>query len=251
VHEQDRLLSPADFGAAFGLLTRLPVGFSARGARSVWLWPLVGLAVGAIGTLAGGLAVWLGVPVGAAAVLVIAVQVMITGAMHEDGLADSADGLFGGTSRDHALAIMKDSRIGTFGALALILTMLARWSLISLLLTGPWAAMVLVSALSRLPMAVLMTALPHARSGGLSVMTGRPHRPEVALAALIALALCVPVAGWATFSVAAVLLFTTLAMGWLANRKIGGQTGDILGATQQISDVALLALFAGLSGQMT
>ena len=246
--EQDRLLSPADFGAAFGLLTRLPVGFSARGARSVWLWPIVGLAVGALGALAGGLSLAVGLPVGAAAVVVIAVQVIVTGAMHEDGLADSADGLFGGKTRDQALLIMKDSRIGTFGSLALVLVMLARWSLLGVLLGGPLALILIAAALSRLPMAVLMASLPHARANGLSVMTGRPPGRALALALAIGLMLAFPVVDWAVGAVAAVLLATTLTVGWLAHRKLGGQTGDVLGAAQQVSEVALLAMFASLFG---
>ena len=125
---------------------------------------------------------------------------------------------------------------------------IACWSLLVALLSGPWAMILIAAALSRLPMAILMAVLPHARANGLSVLTGRPPVRAVGLAVVIGVLLAVPVTGWATFAVAAVLLATTLAVGWLAHRKLGGQTGDILGAAQNLSEVALMALFASLSG---
>ena len=96
----------------------------ARVAAAAWAWPLAGMAVGLLGAAAGGLVLWLGVAPAAAAAIAIAAQIFATGALHEDGLADSADGLWGGWDKARRLAIMKDSRIGTYGVLALVLVTL-------------------------------------------------------------------------------------------------------------------------------
>ncbi|MEL6316326.1 MAG: adenosylcobinamide-GDP ribazoletransferase, partial [Pseudomonadota bacterium] len=128
----------ADLAAAAALLTRAPVPVDhahagRRGARAAWAWPVVGAALGgaAAAALAGGLA--LGLPPGPAAAAALAALVLATGALHEDGLADLADGLGGGRDRARALEIMRDSRIGAFGAAALLLAFLARWSALAAL----------------------------------------------------------------------------------------------------------------------
>ena len=110
---------------AFSLLTRLPVG-QIEGqvpplAASGWAWPLVGAVVGAIMALAGGVGLWLGLPPVMVAILSLAAGAWVTGAMHEDGLADVADGFGGGRDRARKLEIMRDSRVGSYGVLALIL----------------------------------------------------------------------------------------------------------------------------------
>ena len=119
----DALMTLGDLPAALGLLTRLPVrvntaNATARGARAAWAWPLAGVAVGAIAALAAAAAMWCGLPLGVCSLLLIAVQMIVSGAMHEDGLADIIDGLWGGWDKDRRLAIMKDSQIGTYGVLA-------------------------------------------------------------------------------------------------------------------------------------
>ena len=113
-----------DLRLALGLLTRLPLPSTpdmARGAQAAWAWPLAGLAPAALAALAMALGSALGVLPGVAAALGLAVSVMVTGAMHEDGLADTADGLWGGWTPERRLEIMKDSRIGAYGVIALIL----------------------------------------------------------------------------------------------------------------------------------
>lgn len=238
---------PSDLLSAFALLSRLPLpNHQATGAASAWAWPLVGLALGALGAAIATGALWLGVTPGVTAVLVLALGAMLTGGLHEDGLSDSADGLFGGWTRERRLEIMKDSRVGSYGVLALVLVTLARWSALTAVLVhgGHWEALVAAGALSRAPMALVMALLPNARGEGLSHATGRP-RPATALAALaLALVVAVVLTGWT----AVVLLFATLAVTlWLAFtalRKIGGQTGDILGATQQLAEVACLAVLS-------
>ena len=246
---------PQDVPAALGLLTRLPVpvdgaAAAARGAAAAWAWPLAGAVVGLLGAAAGGLALGLGLAPGAAAALAIATQMMVTGALHEDGLADTADGLWGGWDKTRRLAIMKDSRIGTYGVLALVLVTLLRWVALAALFTAgtPLAALIAAGALSRAPMAVLMAALPNARGSGLSQSVGQPAVPTVALGVAVALvcgglALGLPVLGMALWIGGA-----TLVLGLVARAKIGGQTGDILGAAQQLAEVLALTLAAALLG---
>ena len=125
---------------ALVLLTRLPLPHLpkdsfARQSRAVWAFPLAGLVVGGLATVmaAAALAVW---PPAVAAGLALAVQILVTGAMHEDGLADSADGLWGGFDRSRRLEIMKDSQIGTYGVLALVLSLGLRWLTLSALLAA-------------------------------------------------------------------------------------------------------------------
>ena len=173
-----------DLGAALGLLTRLPLGHMAsRGARAAWAWPLAGAVVAGLAALAGWVAGVLGLTPALVAGLTLATGVAVTGALHEDGLADSADGLWGGWTRERRLEIMRDSRIGTYGVLALVFVTGLRWAALTAIvaagaLLGPLLA---AAMLSRAAMAVLMARLPHARTDGLGHGTGRPPFPAVLL----------------------------------------------------------------------
>jgi len=238
-----------DLASGFGLLSRLPVPLRPfTGARSVWAWPLVGALLGgaAAAVAAAGQAV--GLPAGLIAAAVMATGAILTGAMHEDGLADSADGLFGGWTKERRLEIMKDSRIGSYGVLALLLAALARWSaLVALIEAGPiWAVLLAVGCLSRAPMAVLMAALPPARPGGLSAGTGRPPAARVAVGLVIAGSIATAACGAAALPFALAACLPALLMAGLARARIGGQTGDILGATQHLAEVAILGTAAAL-----
>lgn len=232
-----------DLASGFGLLSRLPLPQRAfSGARSVWVWPLVGAVIGA----AAGLAAWAGtvagLPPGVTAAAVMAVTTLLTGAMHEDGLADSADGLFGGWTPERRLEIMKDSRIGSYGMLALLITGLARWSALTVLIAAPSALLILIAAggLSRAPMAMMMALMPNARKGGLSAGTGRPSLPRTALCCGLALAIALTALGPAAFPLILAAILPAVAMAALAQRRIGGQTGDILGAAQYLGETAVL-----------
>lgn len=240
-----------DLRGAFGLLTRLPLPAPStppRGAATAWAWPLVGATVGALAAIAGAAALTLGLTAGVAAALVLATQAMVTGAMHEDGLADSADGLWGGWDKPRRLAIMKDSHIGSYGVLALLLCSLGRWSALSVLLdSGPyWPTLVAVGTLSRLPVVMIMASLPNARGSGLSQAVGRPDGTTTALALGLGIALSLALVGSAALGMAGLALAATLALALIAWVKIGGQTGDILGASQQLAEVAALAAAAAL-----
>ena len=236
-----------DILSAFALLTRLPLPQPAtfRGGASAWAWPVVGAAVGVAMAGAAGVALWLGLPAGVAAGVALAAGAMATGALHEDGLADTADGLFGGWTKERRLEIMKDSRIGSYGVLALLVVTLARWSaLVALIGGGEWAAIVAAAAIGRAPMPVLMALLPNARGAGLSASTGAPGVAVAVLAGGIAVLLALVLAGGAAVGMALGAAVTSAALAALAKRKIGGQTGDILGAAQQLAETAALAMAA-------
>lgn len=230
--------------AALGLLSRLPLpSHVSRGADAAWAYPLAGTIVGGLAGLAGWLMLALGLPPAGAAVVVLLCATMMTGALHQDGLADLADGLWGGQTAERRLAIMKDSHIGAYGVLALVLSVLAQWAGLSALLERPgaWGAIVGAATLSRATMPVMMAAMPNARESGLSRAVGMVS-PAVAGAAIgIGLGAAAVCFGLKTAVVAvAMASLITLAMGRLAMKKIGGQTGDVLGATQQVAEIAIL-----------
>lgn len=242
---------PRDIAEALALLTRLPVSVEPpmRGAAAAWAWPLAGAAVGLIGALTAWAAMGLGLGAQVAAALALGMQVLVTGALHEDGLADCADGFWGGSTRERRLAIMSDSRIGSYGAVGLSLVILLRWSALTVLIRAGagWDALMAAGALSRWPMAALLRALPPARADGMSRLVGRPDSRTLALGGAIALALALAAAGSA--GLGAALAAAVVAGVWilLVRARLGGQTGDTCGAVQQLSETAvLLTLLAGI-----
>ena len=230
------------------LLTRIPMptrGGAADLSRSAWAWPLIGLLVGALTALAATVALMLGFPPGLAAAVALATGIVVTGAMHEDGLTDTADGFWGGQTIARRLEIMRDSRIGTYGVLALVFSVLIRWAALSALFDAGWiwVPLLVAAATSRAAMAVAMHLLPNARHDGLSHDTGRPDRrvvlSGVAIAAVTALGLAGLAAVWIALTTALVLAGAIQ----MSRQKIGGQSGDTLGATQQVCEgTALLTM---------
>lgn len=245
----------AELRIAFGLLTRIPVehgaGWPSDGlARAAWAFPLVGASVGLAAAIVAALGAWIGLPPSLAALAAVAGMVALTGALHEDGLADTADAL--GTPRDRAraLAIMRDSRIGTFGALALGLTTAARvGALAALPSAAVLPALVGACSLSRLAMVWLMIALPAARADGLAASAGRPNAGRGVAAGAIGVAAALAAGGLANTmaQLALTVLLTWLLRAWFRQR-LGGHTGDTLGATQQIVEAALLILWVVIAG---
>lgn len=238
----------ADLRSAFMLLTRLPVHGTPtpRAADAAWAWTLPGILVGGLASVLGWGALWLGAPTPVAAMLSLGAMIAMTGALHEDGLADLADGFWGGFTPDRRLEIMRDSRIGTYGVIALTLSLLIRWSLIAtaMILVDP-LTLVIAATVSRAPMAVAMRWLPPARTDGLSRGAGRPGAAGALIGVAIAAAFLIP-AGLLGVVAALLVAGVTLGLGLLARRKIGGQTGDVLGAAQQLSEIAVLvALTSG------
>ena len=236
-------------------LTRLPIRWEGEmppdlAARSLRAGPVIGAAIGLVAGLLFVLLASIGVPAIAAALVAVAAQMLLTGALHEDGLADLADGLGGGDSRDSKLAIMRDSRIGSFGALALIVAVTARVSAIAAIPYG-WAAvaaLIAAGAVSRAGWPVLMAWLPPARADGLAASHGRQPADRlvatVAVAALISL-LVLPLGQAVAGLLAAALALAGL--GLLVLRQIGGYTGDVLGAAQQSTEIAMLVALASLA----
>lgn len=186
-----------------------------------------------------------------AAFLSLTLASLLTGGLHEDGLADSADGLFGGRDREHALTIMKDSRIGSFGVIALIASFGIRSAALYALLSAQGAviastAVIASAAFSRALMVWHWAHLPPARPNGTAVAMGQPQQAAVRMALAIGLALSLPLlfAGLA-LGAAALALLASAAVAFVFSRyvsqKLGGHTGDTIGATQQITEMALLA----------
>lgn len=232
-----------DLVSGFGLLSRLPLPERPfTGARSVWVWPLVGAVIGVAAGLTAMAGLWADLPPGVTAAAVMAVTTLLTGAMHEDGLADSADGLFGGWTPERRLEIMKDSRIGSYGMLALLITGLARWSALTVLVTSPapMAILIAAGALSRAPMAVMMALMPNARQGGLSAGTGQPSLSRTSLCCAASFTVALIALGPEALPLILAAALPAVVMARLAQKRIGGQTGDILGATQHLAETAIL-----------
>lgn len=232
-------------------LTRLPLGRLLPAqpvalARAAWAFPLAGVAVALPSGGVFWLAAQLGLPVLAGALLALGLAVLLTGALHEDGLADFADGC-GSADRRRALEIMRDSRIGSYGVLALILSLGLRASALAAMAPAAgWAALIGAAALSRGGMAVGLCALPPARADGLGRAAGRASAGQAALAVLIGALLMLWPAGLSGTWVMALLAcgLSQAAIARSARRRLGGQTGDVLGAMQQVGEVALLLVLA-------
>jgi len=235
---------------AFALLTRLPTPpFRGKGAVAgcVWAFPLVGAAVGALGAAAYWLARGIAMTPALAAVLALAAQVVATGGFHEDGLADTADGFGGGTTPAEKLAIMRDSRIGTFGVLALVLVLAMRGSAIVAVADRArvGAALVVAGTLGRAAIVGVLKALRPARADGLGASVEAPGARRMAVAVLIGIALAFAIlpprrAAGALLIAAA----TAAATAWLARAQIGGYTGDVLGAAGLVGETVALLVAA-------
>jgi adenosylcobinamide-GDP ribazoletransferase len=179
--------------------------------------------------------------------LSIVATLVVTGGLHEDGLADTADAFGAGATPHTRLAIMQDSRIGTFGACALIFSIGLRWAALASLAEPKRIAIALIAAhaAARAMPPLLMFLIPPARPDGLSAAAGLPPADGVAATALLGLAALLLGLGFGRGLIAAALLaLCLLAIRWLALNKIGGQTGDVLGALEQISEIAILLVAA-------
>lgn len=235
---------------SLGFLTVAPVSAASRpSAESGWAWPITGALLGAIAGAAVLLLSFLGASPAAASLVAVVLLVAMTGAFHEDGLADAADGIFSGKDRDSVFKIMKDSRIGTFGALALITVFAARWLGVASL-ASDWSAfggLAAACASSRAAMLAAMHFVPPAREDGLSASMGAPSGRTVAWAALIAAVIAILACGWAALPMLAVAALAAAAIGWHSRSKLGGQTGDVLGACQQCAEAAALLCLAAFA----
>ncbi len=234
------------FFAALRFLTRLPgprgLGAGADGLEgSALYFPLVGVLVGAIGAAVAlpAATFW---PHNVAILLSMGATIVVTGAFHEDGLADAADGFVGGWTREDILRIMKDSRVGPFGVVGLVLVLLTKFALLDSVASPGRLAALMISghAASRLAPVILIYTLDYARddAGKAKAVANRRTSGRLALAGLFGCAPSLALRpGTALAALAFCLGFAALA-GRFFNRRLGGYTGDCLGATQQITEVA-------------
>ncbi|WP_415552164.1 adenosylcobinamide-GDP ribazoletransferase [Komagataeibacter rhaeticus] len=238
----------ADLVCGIGLLSRLPTGWLAGDglpcsmARSIWCWPLVGALLGSVTGLAYAGLLQCGLATLPAAAWSIGMQLLLCGGLHEDGLADMADGCGGGRGRARKLEIMRDSRVGSYGVMALAVAMLVRVGALAAM-PGMMAlvALPVAGALARAGMVVLLWRLPPARGDGLASTLRTLPRP--ALAACLCLtgaltALLLP--GARAVAAMVVAVAATGVMCRLARWQLGGQTGDVLGATAVVTECAVL-----------
>lgn len=235
-----------ELAAALMLLTRLPSWpinhhDADITARAVWAYPLVGGVVGAIGGAIYLAASWVGLPPTVCALVALTATALATGCFHEDGLADFCDGVGGGRTRERKLEIMRDSRIGTYGGAALILSFgLRAGSLAALDPRWVLAVWAVSGALARAAALLLLALLPPARVDGLAQTAAAP--PAISLTAGFSMAGLAALAALALpglWLIAAALTGGIVVL-LLSRRHLGGYTGDALGAAAQAAEIACL-----------
>ncbi|MHC0052750.1 adenosylcobinamide-GDP ribazoletransferase [Actibacterium sp. D379-3] len=226
------------------LLTRVPAGrIGGRAptmAASAWAWPLAGILVGGIAAVVYAGATGLGLSPLIASLLALAAGVLATGGMHEDGLADLADGCGGGCDRANKLEIMRDSRIGTYGVLALLICVGLRTAAMAELATPALVvpALIALATASRAILPLWSMVLPSARPEGLGQRVSELDLPRVVVAALLGLAAVTLLPAGAWLPTLAAVLIGSAGIALIAWRHLGGQTGDVLGAAQQIAELS-------------
>jgi adenosylcobinamide-GDP ribazoletransferase len=229
-------------------LTRLPLPHAEpieQGtlARALWAAPLLGAAIGAVGGACYCFAHALHIPPIAAASIAIAAMMAVTGCLHEDGLADVADGFGGGSTREQKLSIMRDSRIGTYGVCVLVLSLVIRIGAVASLGSPEAVTMALAcaGAAARGGLPAFMLMVPPARTDGMSAHAGAPPLASAITAILLGVAGLFGVFGLTLGLVTlAALAAGFLFLAWLCRRQINGQTGDVLGTLEQIGEVTVL-----------
>jgi adenosylcobinamide-GDP ribazoletransferase len=237
--------------AAAAFLTRVPVGrLAALGpddvARGAILFPVVGAGIGA---LVGGVAVGLDsrLTVLLAAALAVAAEALVTGAIHLDALADTADGL-GAPTRERALEVMREPAVGSFGATALALDLLVKTAALAALLDGPDPVLAVTAAfaLGRAAPLALSWALPYTRAGGGTgaSLAGPGRAPWLAAGLLVGIGAAAGALGLRGLWLAAGATVAVVLVGLVARRRFGGVTGDVLGAGVELATVLALVAAA-------
>ncbi len=234
---------------ALGFLTVLPVRPQETPPPRVWgralsAFPLVGALVGGAVASVRGVALAWGIPPALAAALALTTGVLLTGGLHLDGLMDAADGLLGGATPEQRLTIMRDERVGAFGALAGLLALLLKFAALQ---SAPPAGIVLAGVWSRTVMALAVVGFPYARATGLGAWWKRhARRRDAGLAAGLAGGLSLA-AGWPGVLGGLLVTLTAWATARWALRRVPGLTGDLYGALGELSETLALVLWAGLA----
>ncbi|CAN0486835.1 unnamed protein product [Laminaria digitata] len=232
-------------------LTRLPAPDWPDAARrklaaGMWAFPVAGVLVATVAGLVYAVCDAIGLPVYISALFAVVALVIASGGLHEDGISDLADGAWGGANPAKRLEIMSDSRIGAYGAIALIVSVGGRVAAIAAIAEPlfVFGALVASAAVSRAMMPAIMAFSPPAKAVGLGVTSGKPDAAiwgaGLLLAAVIA-AIAAP-GGWFACLIAAAAGAAIVA--WFARRNLGGYTGDVLGAAQQVAELLALAMIA-------
>jgi adenosylcobinamide-GDP ribazoletransferase len=242
----------SDLRKALSFCTRVPLAPAepvddGEVVRASWAWPVAGSLIGATGALVYWIAYRWHVPAEPAAMLGLGATILLTGAMHEDGLADTADGFGGGNGIDQKLQIMRDSRIGTYGACALVASIMLRWSAIAAIAEPRSVAVALVvaHAAARACLPVFMRLVPPARSDGLSRSAGYPPAQSAVIAVVLAAAIVGFGLGGRGLIIALLILTVAgIALARICIRQIGGQSGDVLGTMEQTAETAVLVVAA-------
>lgn len=241
-------------GDAAMLLTRAPVawlrpdGAAPDLAGSAWAWPVLGALLGAAAGAVCEAALRLGLSAPLAAAWTLLALVLPTGALHEDGLADAADGIFGGATPERRLAIMRDSRIGSYGALALLLSFALRGTAVlalaqrgGLVLPG----LAVAGGLARAAMVLVLLVVPPARRDGLAALLGVPHLVASGVALVLPVLLALLLLPWRIAALAVLAaLCAGLGVARLARVRLGGHTGDVLGGAEQVAECLVLTVLA-------
>jgi adenosylcobinamide-GDP ribazoletransferase len=247
-----------DFYAAVQFLTRVPISPEKYEpdtlSRSIKYFPAVGLLIGASAALIQML-VARHFPRNVTALVVLSFLVLVTGCLHEDGLADAADGLGGGWNRDQSLLIMRDSRIGSYGATTLVLSLLLRCTLIASLPLGHvWQYLIAAHVLCRWTTLPLSYLLPPARQGKSDVtdgqgarLAGQTTRRSLIISTLFMLFVVSMLLRMHAILLISVSVLVTWASGYYYWRRIGGVTGDCFGATNQLTEIAVYLCGAWLA----
>lgn len=246
-----------DIAAAFMLLTRIPINWNKISPdqppdlnRCLWVYPVVGLVVGSIGAGIYFAAIKLSIPQYPAIILCLIAMILTTGAFHEDGLADVMDGFGGGGSKDKKLEIMRDSRIGTYGGLALLLSIILKFT--SLINFSDFQLMITViigAVVSRLMILLTLLMLQPARKDSLSTIAGIPSHGSIITAGIITIITTLFFLDFiVTVIVILVALLITALFARTSYKQVGGYSGDVLGAVQQISEVSIFITLAAVWG---
>ena len=239
----------ADLRAALTFLTRLPVGGPHRSLdRCGWAFPIAGALVGAAGGAVFWAAMWSGLGAWIGAFLTLTVTAVLTGALHEDGMADAADGLGAGGTTARKLEIMRDSRIGGYGALALILATGLKAAALSSLYLGPlgFAALIAVHALARAILPGVMALLTPAAADGIAARSGKPSAALAALAFAVGAGIACAALDLTLGAIVSVAALAVMLSGALyLKSRLGGYNGDTIGLVEQVCEIALLLVFVG------